>query len=144
EDVDLVVAGRNLKLKVAGGELWVERNYAYTGLWLGVRLGSVRVKKVLEELRWSIVMLSLLAEVFREEEIHVFQGRESRAKWLCDFESIARMLGDTPVLVIKSSEKLGRDFIEYLSATQPVLPIYAVEGRMGMRRGELLGALYLL
>jgi|GEM_PF-4744779 len=139
ESVDLVVAGRNLKLNVRDGELWVEGGYAYTGLWLGVRSGE-RTKTILEKLKWSLVAPPLLAEVLKGEDINAFQGRE----YIADFESLTRALRDTPVLVIKAGKELGEDFIEYLAATQSAIPIYAMRERMSVRRGGLLGALYLL
>ena len=143
EDVDLTVAGRNLKLKVRDGELWAE-GHAYTSLWLGVASGREKVRELLERLKWSVVMLSLLTEVLRGEEVYVFQRRGSVLKNLGHLNSLTLLLGDTPVLVIRASAMLGKGFIEYLAATQPVLPIYAIEGLMNMRRSELLGALYLL
>lgn len=144
ESVDLVVAGRNLKLKVRDGELWVEGDYAYTGLWIGVRAEDEGVKAVLERLNWSLVTPPLLAEVLKRADAALFQGTERDAARLGSLGSLARLLSDTPVLVMKVGGKLSRTFIEYLAATQSVIPIYIAEGRMGMRRGELLGALYLL
>jgi len=157
EVVDLTTAGRNIPLKYEDGKFWVDQNYhPYIYTLLGIRVSegvAPKVREALEMLDGYIVTVGLFIDLvegsspFRAKitsYAELFQpkpGRGSdRVVGLAQLRN-DKTICELPALVIYARDKRRRNLVDFLSAVDSAVPIYATKGK---DMYELLGCIYLL
>jgi len=150
--IDLVTAGRNIPLEYRQGEFYVKpggKLYEYTILEIEVEeQNREHVKKPLKILDGKIVCFKYLARTLGGYAFLCQSSRcqDSRDRWPLIILADNSTLQDLPVLVIDAEEdKKKINLIEYLSATESVIPIKICRGTSGgSRQCEIIGGIYLL
>ena len=144
EFLNLATIGRNIPLKECiNGEFWTDETrppYEYTFLWVGVE--EIEAEAFLKQLNDNLVILRFFIENLENfgGRAYILQGKRKicRIKRLLE----GRYLTDIPVLVLHASDSKKQEFIQYLSATDSLIPIYMLEHNN--EQGKLLGGIYLL